>query len=80
MIGFIRLPCGEERKISMHGTINELFHAARLLNLFPDMEQILQMERGESVDLLFFSDGFGSYVTLQAVSEAREFIAVASEV
>jgi hypothetical protein len=75
MIGFIQLPCGSERDVAMYGTIQELIAATALLGLHPDVEQIMQMERGESVKLLYFSDGHGSHVTLQPVNNASDFLA-----
>lgn len=78
MIGFLLLPCGNERKVAMHGSLEELVAVAQLLKLFPDPQQVHQMEAGEELDLLFFSDGYGSYVTLQPVSTASAFLTKAT--
>ena len=75
MLGFIQSPCGKEHSIAMHGAVDELVEAANIIGLTADPSQIEQMSNGEPVTLLFFSDGYGSHVTMQPVTEAREFLA-----
>lgn len=74
LTGFIQLDGGVERKISMHGHVEELLEVTVRIGLQPDWKQVQDLGDGIEVDLLFFSDGAGSYVTMQPVTEAAEFL------
>lgn len=75
MLGFVKLPDGEERQVSMYGHINELIEVAYQIEIFLDPTQIHAMESGERIDMLYFSDGLGSHVTMQPVTQASAFLA-----
>lgn len=78
MIGFVQLPCGAERTVSMYGTVQNLIIVAAILGLEVDPLQVQNLERGETVEKLFYSDGRGSFVTMQPVNSASSFLAGSS--
>lgn len=79
MIGFIQLPCGKEGNVSMYGTVKDLMIVlTAVLGLEVDKQQVDQLEHGGTVDKLFFSDGNGSFVTMQPANSASAFLATTS--
>lgn len=79
MLGFIANPDGGEMPVAMHGSPADLIRVCRLLGLEPNQTQIEQIKSGDfdrdESGPLAFSDGSGSFVTLQPVSRASDFLA-----